>query len=104
MGNKKQKPKSKPEPKLEPKPEPKPESSNKVKGKMYMDDPVFGRMVYNEIVGAWVPAYNENMYEESFNNYNNEKEKNKKYLKAFDIKPEKINNFSEDNHQTLSII
>ena len=74
------------------------------KGKMYMDDPVFGRMVYNEIVGAWVPAYSENMYEDSFNQYNTEKEKNKKYLKTFDIKPEKINNFSEDIHQTLSII
>ncbi len=44
------------------------------------------------------------MYEDSFNQYNTEKEKNKKYLKTFDIKPEKINNFSEDIHQTLSII
>ena len=98
MGNKKSKPKSKQKPKS------KPESSNMTKGKMYMDDPVFGRMVYNEIVGAWVPAYSENMYEDSFNQYNTEKEKNKKYLKTFDIKPEKINNFSEDIHQTLSII
>ena len=41
MGNKKSKPKSKQKPKS------KPESSNMTKGKMYMDDPVFGRMVYN---------------------------------------------------------
>lgn len=76
-------------------------SSNK---KLYLDDPVFGRMVYNEIVGAWVPAYNEDLYEQSHRNYLNEKEKNEKYLKTFNIQPEKIKNFYEDVHTSLSII
>ena len=92
MGNKKSKPKSTQV------------SSNKTKGKKYLDDPVLGRMVYNEVVGAWVPSRNEQMYEQSYNYYNQEKEKNKKYLKTSNIEPEKINNFYEDNHQTLSVI
>jgi len=92
MGNKKSKPKSTQV------------SSNETKGKKYLDDPVLGRMVYNEVVGAWVPARNEQMYEQSYNYYNQEKEKNKKYLKTSNIEPEKINNFYEDNHQTLSVI
>ena len=101
MGNKKSKPKSKP---ISSNEEIKDEPSNKTKEKKYLIDPVFGRMVYNEIVGAWVPAENENMYEESFNSYNKEKEKNKKYLKAFNIESEKINNFYENEHQSLIII
>ena len=101
MGNKKSKPKSKP---ISSNEEIKEEPSNKTKEKKYLIDPVFGRMVYNEIVGAWVPAINENMYEESFNSYNKEKEKHKKYLKTFNIKSEKINNFFDCDHQSLIII
>ena len=74
------------------------------KGKNYLDDPVFGRMVHNEIVGAWVPASSEDLVEQSFISYLNEKEKKKKYLKTFNITPEKINNFYEDSHISLSII
>ncbi len=50
---------------------PKPPKNNKnnhkqksaSKEKRYMIDPVFGLMVFNKIVGAWVPAANEDMYE-----------------------------------------
>ena len=78
---------------------PKEKNNNDNQGKIYMNDPVFGRMVYNEIVGAWVPAANENMYEESMKEYIKEKENNKKYLKTFNINPEKINNFYEEMHK-----
>ena len=71
--------------------------------KQYFNDPVFGRMVYNKI-GAWVPAYNEDMYEQSQLSYLNEKEKNKKYLKTFNIEPEKINNFYENTPKNFTII
>ena len=54
------------------------QESSKEKGKRYIDDPVLGRMVYNEVVGAFVPAANEDKYEESFSQYYKEKEKNKK--------------------------
>ena len=63
-----------------------PVSNTKVK--KYLFDPVFGRMVFNELIGAWVPAEKEDMYEQSQISYLNQKEKNKKYLKTFDIKPE----------------
>ena len=55
--------------------------SSITKEKKYFNDPVFGKMVYNEIVGAWVPAYNEDLYEQSQLNYLKEKEENKKNLK-----------------------
>ena len=73
-------------------------------GKLYKNDPVFGRMVYSQSAGAWVPAEYENQYEQVFMAYDNEKEKNKKYIKYFNIKPEKINNYYEDLHQSLSLI
>ena len=103
MGNKKSKPKSK---QISSNKEIKniEEPSNKTQEKKYLDDPVLGRMVYNEIAGAWVPAQNENMYEESFKTYYKEKEENQKYLKTFYIKPQQITNFSEDKNQTLTII
>ena len=103
MGNKKSKPKSKQKSSIAENKNIE-EPSNKTQEKKYLDDPVLGRMVYNEIAGAWVPAHNENMYEESFKTYYKEKEENQKYLKTFNIKPEQIKNFYEDNHQTLSVI
>lgn len=87
MGNKKSKSKSKPS-----------------GGKLYKDDPVFGRMVYSQTAGAWVPAEYGNQYEDIFASYASEREKNKKYLKNVYIKPEKINNYYEDIHQSLSLI
>ena len=77
-----------------------------IKEKKYLNDPVFGRMVYNEIVGAWVPAYNEDLYEQSQLNYLKEKEENKKNLKIFNINSESIKNFYEDmpEHKSFSII
>ena len=73
-------------------------------GKLYKNDPVFGRMVYSKSAGAWIPAEYEDQYEQSFQAYDNEKEENKKYLKYFNIEPEKINNYYEDIHQSLSLI
>ena len=87
MGNKKSKSKSKPS-----------------GGKLYKDDPVFGRMFYSQTAGAWVPAEYGNQYEDIFASYASEREKNKKYLKNVYIKPEKINNYYEDIHQSLSLI
>lgn len=104
MGNKKSKSKNKPISSSKEKKEYNVAPVISSKGKKYLDDPVFGRMVYNEIVGAWVPASSEDLYEQSHVGYLNEKEKNKKYLKTFNITPEKINNFYEDNHISLSII
>ena len=98
MGNRKSKHKTKSSS------SPKEKNNNDNQGKIYMNDPVFGRMVYNEIVGAWVPAANENMYEESMKEYIKEKENNKKYLKTFNINPEKINNFYEEMPTNISII
>ena len=63
MGNKKSKHKTKSSS------SPKEKNNNDNQEKIYMNDPVFGRMVYNEIVGAWVPAENENMYEQSMRIY-----------------------------------
>lgn len=80
-----------------------PVSNTKVK--KYLFDPVFGRMVFNELIGAWVPAEKEDMYEQSQISYLNQKEKNKKYLKTFDIKPELIKRFyKEDTHNSLTLI
>ena len=80
--------------------------SSITKEKKYFNDPVFGKMVYNEIVGAWVPAYNEDLYEQSQLNYLKEKEENKKNLKIFNINSESIKNFYEDmpEHKSFSII
>ena len=99
MGNKK----SKPKPEIEVNKDQKNEEINSnLAQKEYIDDPVFGRMVYNEYVGAWVPAKKEGSYEQSYKIYLNEKERNKKYLKTFNIEPEKINNYYEGTHQSLS--
>ena len=80
--------------------------SSTIKEKKYFNDPVFGPMVYNEIVGAWVPAYNEDLYEQSHLSYLKEKEENKKNLKIFNINSESIKNFYEDmpEHKSFSII
>ena len=118
MGNKKSKPKIKPLP-LEKKDDAHPdnipeEKENDIepadnpvvisKEKKYLYDPVFGRMVYNELVGAWVPAANEEMYEQSQRSYLNEREKNKKYLKTFNIEPEKISNYYKEPHNSFTIV
>ena len=93
---------------------PKPPKNNKnnhkqksaTKEKRYMIDPVFGRMVFNKIVGAWVPAANEDMYEQSHLSYLNSKKENEKYLKTFNINPENIKNFYQDEnqHQSLTLV
>ena len=57
MGNKKSKPKSKQKSSIAENKNIE-EPSNKTQEKKYLDNPVLGRMVYNEIVGAWVPAKN----------------------------------------------
>ena len=72
--------------------------------KLYMNDPVFGKMVYSQTGGAWVPAENGDLYEQAFKNYANEKEKNKKYLKTCNIKSERIKNFYEETHKSFTII
>ena len=73
-------------------------------GKLYKNDSVFGKMVYSQSAGAWVPAEYENQYEQIFMAYDNEKEDNKKYLKYFNIEPEMINDYYEDIHKSLSLI
>ena len=83
-----------------------PEQNSATKEKRYMIDPVFGRMVFNRIVGAWVPAANEDMYEQSHLSYLNSKKENEKYLKTFNINPENIKNFYQDEnqHQSLTLV
>ena len=92
---------SKPKPPKNNKNNPEQKSANKEK--RYMIDPVFGRMVFNKIVGAWVPAANEDMYEQSHLSYLNSKKENQKYLKTFNINPENIKNFYQDENQNQSL-
>ena len=123
MGNKKSKPKPKPE--IKPKPEYKPKSLLETKlqsdtnsppepqtqtpvqtsqEKLYMFDPVFGKMVYSSIAGAWIPEKNENQYEDDFMMYEKEKERNKKFLKTFNIEPEEIKSLYDEPHKSFSIV
>ena len=123
MGNKKSKPKPKPE--IKPKPEYKPKSILETKlqsdtnsppepqtqsqvqtsqEKRYLIDPVFGKMVYSSIAGAWIPEKNENQYEDDFMMYEKEKERNKKFLKTFNMEPEEIKSLYDEPHKSFSIV
>lgn len=102
MGNKKSKPKSKPNSSIQPsQPPPISESAD---GKLYMNDPVFGKMVYSKLAGAWIPAGREDMYESSFQSYANERENNKKLLKTFEVQSKLILKFYKEEHNTFSIV